>query len=175
MKKSILLALGLMALMAGSAAADSASACNGELLKHPSKVQVCVPTGWTHEVKDGSLRIKNKKDWTVQIRLEPVDAADAEGALKKLDAKMSDFVTVDWGKPKEIKASDKENPNRMDGVVISGAGKRKDNKSDIQALAAIVVTPVKSVLLVSLIGDKAYLEKDGASVIQILNTIQPTP
>jgi hypothetical protein len=178
MKKIALFATLLLAgMMARSQTAAAAGNCNGELLTHPAKVQICVPAGWSKEEKDGSLRVKNGKPWTVQLRLEPVDAGDLDAALKRLDAKIGDMVKVEWDKPINIKKDDKDNPNHMDGVVMRGPGKRADTHADVQVIAAIVQAPSGKIIVVSLIADKAFVANDAnlAIVRGLLDSIQPAP
>ncbi len=180
MKRIAMLAVlvGLMGLggLAQAEILGGASACNGELLTHPAKVQVCVPAGWTKEVKEGVLKIKDSKDWKVSLRIETVDAGNLDAALKKLDAKISDLVTVKWGDPVKIKKDEKDNPNHMDGVVISGPGTRADNHANVKVIAAIVAAPSDKMVLVSIIGDIQYLSNDqNAAVVKtLLDSIQPS-
>ncbi len=166
----------VVALVLGAAqVARAEGTC--EPLSHPSKVRICVPTDWFHEVKDGSLRVKDQKEgWKVSLRLEPIDGANLEAALKKLDGKISDLVKVQWGKPKKLEKADPKNVNQMDGVLMSGPGKRKDTGADVRVLAALALTPTKQLVVVSLIGDSKWMsEAENANKVgALLNSFQPT-
>ena len=173
---SVIVAASVAVLGSPAVAQAKEGGCPGEVLTHPAKVKLCLPVGWFKEEKGGILRIKNQKtDWGASIRVEPVDAKDADAALAKLDSKIADLVTVTWGKPKQISKDDASNPNKMDGFYVRGPGKRKDNGADVGVLAAVVVTPAKKVLLVSLIAEAKWIgdEKNAAAVSALLDSLQP--
>jgi hypothetical protein len=148
--------------------------CKGERMSHPSKISVCMPNGWVKEAKPPVLKIKNAKDWTISLRMEPVEEGDLDHALKVLDKKIEDLVQVAWDKPTQVGKDDPKNTNHMDLVMVSGPGKRKDTNAEVQVLAAIVKTPTGKIVLVSLIVNKTALSTDGSTVAALLDSIQPT-
>ena len=164
MKTKLLLALALLAIAGGPAAA--------EIKKHPTaKVEIDVPNGW----KMGSP--KNEPD--IMTVMDPAgevsflfivtDAKELANVVAELDKRLAKTVTdIKWSSAKPT--ADKL--NGMDVLVNNGAGKASGK--DVNISIVLVHTPADKVLMVVVFVDPAKYPAHKAEIQKLIGSIKPS-